>query len=92
MIKTARPMELMGHSFKKGDVVPGEVLAEIPEGRYRSLTNVGLLREFPDEVQEAPTQAPEPEPVAEPAGDLCPQCGEGPFKRLDRHMTKHEGA
>jgi hypothetical protein len=87
MIKTARPMVLMGRSFDKGEVVPSRVLADIPEGRYRSLTNVGLLKEFPDEAEVKPT------PVAEaPAGVLCPQCGEGPFKRLDRHMTKHEGA
>lgn len=85
-------MTLMGRSFKKGDTVPDNVMAEIPDGRLRSLKNTGMLRviEF-EEAKPAAEPQPEPQVEAQPEGDLCPECGAGPFKRLDRHMTTHEG-
>lgn len=88
-------MTLVGHKFKKGEAVPLSVVRKIPEGRYRSLVNVGLLKEFPDEPKAKPEPVVEETTATvetEPTGTMCPECGAGPFKRLDRHMTKHEGA
>lgn len=89
--RTARGMTLMGRDFKRGEIVPAHVVAEIPEGRLRSLRNVGMLKEV---VAEAPQpeqpEAPEAEVETHEDGVTCAVCGKGPFKRLDRHMTTHE--
>lgn len=95
--KTSRSMTLMGRSFSRGETIPDHVMAEIPESRLRSLKNTGLLRlvEF-EAIKPEPEAEVQPEVQPEEAkateGETCPECGKGPYKRLDRHMTTHQGA
>lgn len=78
-------MTLGTRTFKRGEVIPESVLREIPYGRFGSLTRTGLLKE---DLSAKPVVEADPE-TAE-AETMCPVCGEGPFTRLARHMTKHE--
>ena len=70
--------------FNRGEVIPESIIVSIPYGRFGSLLRVGLLKE--DLAAE-----PAPEPQATNT-QMCPVCGEGPFQRLARHMTKHDDA
>lgn len=68
--------------FARGEVIPESIIVSIPYGRFGSLVRVGLLRE-----DLAATPAPEPKAAN---AQMCAICGEGPFQRLARHMTKHD--
>lgn len=85
--KAGRRQILNGQAFERGMVVPDSVLAAIPSNRIASMRRVGLLLEAVSEISDVF----EPEAVAEEVEGLCPQCGEGPFSRLARHIAaKHE--
>lgn len=88
--KSGRRQILAGKSFERGTDIPDEVLATIPPNRIASMKRVGLLLEAVVEVtDEAEVEAM----IAEgaPVEGICPQCGEGPFNRLARHISaKHE--
>lgn len=75
-------MRLGEREFARGEVIPESVVISIPYGRFGSLVRTGLLRE---DLKAAP--APE---LEQPASNMCPVCGEGPYIRLARHMTKHD--
>lgn len=82
---SGRRQTLYGQTFERGDIVPESVLMVIPPNRRSSMERLSLLLK-----QETPvTEEVVPE-LVEPEG-MCPQCGEGPFSRLARHITaKHE--
>lgn len=85
-LKSGRRQILGGQAFERGTIVPDETLAKIPPNRVASMKRVGLLLEtvtpgtvFTDAIVEADVEG------------MCPQCGEGPFSRLARHVAaKHE--
>lgn len=79
---SGRTMTLLGKEFANGEVVPEGLVTAIPPLRLAALKRTGLLREVL-EVVELPPEAT--------AGELCPECGEGPFVRLAQHISaKHE--
>lgn len=89
-LKAGRRQILSGQAFERGTVVPDNILAVIPPNRIASMKRVGLLLEavtpVPDEVDTDVFVV-----EAEEAEGMCPQCGEGPFSRLARHVAaKHE--
>lgn len=92
---TGKSMTLSGQAFDRGQVVPDAVLSTIPPHRLGSLVRTGLLLESREAVPEAADEVSTVgvvESTVEPAPEgMCPQCGEGPFVRLARHITaKHE--
>lgn len=85
-LKSGRRQILDGKSFERGAVVPDETLSKIPPNRVASMKRVGLLLETVTPAEDAVFA----DVVVEEEG-LCPQCGEGPFSRLARHVAaKHE--
>lgn len=95
---TGKSMTLSGQPFDRGQIVPDSVLSAIPPHRLGSLVRTGLLLESREAVPEATDEVSTAgvvestvEPVEAVSEDMCPQCGEGPFVRLARHITaKHE--
>lgn len=77
-------MWLGNREFRRGEVIPESIIVSIPYGRFGSLTRTGLLLE---DLKATP--APEAE---QEDSNICPVCGEGPYQRLARHMTKHDNA
>ncbi len=64
-------MVLGEQRFSRGEVVPSKVLGKIPVLRFNALVRVGHLKEVDESA----------------LGEMCPQCGKGPFTRLARHVT-----
>ncbi len=72
-----KKMNLAGTSFAKGEQVPDEVFEEIGTARQGAMLRTRLIIE----VEVIPT----------PLGDMCPHCDEGPFQRLEQHISmKHQ--
>ena len=84
---------MAGAEYQPGDVVPDSALATLPANRLDAMKRTRYLVEKVTAVAEPGEEAfisveMGPEPVVE---GICPQCGEGPFSRLARHITaKHE--
>ena len=75
--KANKDMTLAGTMYKRGELVPDSVVADIPDYRRGAMFRTRLLIE----VETGP----------KPEGDMCPHCGEGPFQRLAQHVSlKHE--
>lgn len=86
-LKAGRRQVLDGQAFERGTVVPDSVLAKIPPNRIASMKRVGLLLETVTPAEDTVFT----DVVVEEVEGLCPQCGEGPFSRLARHIAaKHE--
>jgi hypothetical protein len=89
--ETRRRMTLAGVAHEPGQLVSQDIVRQIDPGRLASLIRVGHFRMRPNsaeaEVAVAFGEVPTDDPV-EPAEDMCPQCGKGPFKRLSSHITK----
>lgn len=76
-------VQLGEYTMRKGELIPVDVIEKIPSGRFGSLLRTALI--IP--VQNAEELASMPEGKV---GELCPECGEGPFKRLEQHISlKH---
>ena len=75
-------MNLGGRLFRKGEQVPDDEFEKIPQNRQRALVRTRLIMEV--ELDQVP-------PQDEFQEGICARCGEGPFKRLEQHITmKHE--
>ena len=85
-----KPRLIAGHKYARGEAVDTSALTT---AKLASLIRVGLhiQRDQAASVDVKVVEVPmvEPEPV-EPEGEICPQCGEGPFHRLYMHMRIHE--
>lgn len=87
-LRAGRRQILAGQAFERGTVVPDEILSKIPPNRVASMKRVGLLLETVTPAEDAVFADVV---VEEDVEGLCPQCGEGPFSRLARHVAaKHE--
>ena len=90
---TNKGMTLLGVEYPRGAVVPQATVESIRPGRLGTLERLNMLQRV--EVEHAEARLAEVAVADAPAveGDMCPQCGTGPFKRLAQHVSQmHEGA
>lgn len=82
-------MTLDGKTFVPGDLVPPGVVEVIAPGRFASLQRLRYIEEVtPGQARSAVREANTPDEAPESEGDMCPECGGGPYKALSTHMTK----
>ena len=58
-----------------------------PRSNLNALISMGSLITTEEAVAQAPEEVEAKK--EEPKGQLCSECGEGPFTRMDAHMRKH---
>jgi hypothetical protein len=86
-----RRMFVLGTQYEPGQVIPDSVLAEIPTNRVDSMKRTRYLVETITAIPEPGEEDFVEVGIVPEAEGMCPQCGEGPFTRLARHITaKHE--
>ena len=73
-------MSLDGKDYLPGDNLPQSVVELIRPGRLGSMVRLRHLEEV-TASQAAAARQPK-------SGDICPECGGGPYKNLKGHTTK----
>lgn len=86
-----KPRKIAGRVYARGEAVDTSALTV---AKIASMVRVGLLIQDDQAILAGieTKDEPEPEAVVEAVEEeaVCPVCGAGPFKRLDKHMARHE--
>jgi hypothetical protein len=90
---SGKALRLFGTDYERGTVIPQVVVDRIPPGRLGSLERLRMLQQITPGQAEKITQSVAAVAVMDSeAGEVCPHCGSGPFKRLAQHVSQmHEG-
>lgn len=87
-----KSMNLGGSQFRPGDLVPQHIVDAIPPGRLGSLTRLSMLQQVSAaQADRFGTPAEPAAPASTEEGDICPECGGGPYRRLAQHQATMHG-
>jgi hypothetical protein len=82
-------MVLHGRPYRRGEVVPQEVLDSIEGGRRDAMYRQKMFKDVSQvEADEIAARLARTDPIPTGEAGLCPDCGAGPFVRVAQHQAQ----